>query len=588
MTDRFSADDLLRTPRSERPPGPWPIDLAHTRPFKIGALEIRPSTREVIGGSYREVLEPRVMEVLVALAGARGEILSRDDLIEACWEGRAVSDDAINRVVSRLRALARVFEAFEIETITKVGYRLVCHDGVQLAPDPVTSAAQPVCPTRHRVCVLPFVNMSGDSDQEYFSDGISEDITTDLSKISALSVTARHTAFIFKGQALDAREVARQVGATHLLEGSVRKADGRVRVNAQLIDGETGDHVWAERYDRDATGIFAIQDEISKAIVTALKVRLLPAEQLAIEHRGTSSADAYNFYLMARQYRIIGDFGDRRREERTIRLCQRAIEIDPDYAAAWALLGVAQANLFYAFKGSEGLDDGLAAAERAMALDPTIAEAHLPLAWHLMLRNRHEEAETEIQTALVLNPDCWEANKEGARIFYRQGRIDEAILLLEKAMELAESDFHTMGMLTASYVRRGDADSVRRCADRLVGLVDEVLSHDPNNGAALAFSALGNAALGRLERARELIERALLLDPDNLYMRFNIGWLLIVFFKEYDGAAEVLIPAVDRGGGSLISLIAGDNNLDPIRDHPRFKETLAAALDRVKATTQPH
>ena len=151
------------------------------------------------------------------------------------------------------------------------------------------------------ICVLPFANMSGDAEQEYFSDGISEDIITDLTKVSALAVIARNTAFTFKGQPVDVREVARKLGVSHVLEGSVRKAGGRVRITAQLIDGATGDHVWAERYDRDLTDIFALQDEISKAIVEALKLKLLPEEKKAIEQRGTTNVEAYNLYLMARQ-----------------------------------------------------------------------------------------------------------------------------------------------------------------------------------------------------------------------------------------------------------------------------------------------
>jgi len=578
MNDRFSSDELPKRPGLTAQRSPWPIDLAHVRPFRLGDAEVRPASREVVRGEQSEVLEPLVMQVLIALASARGEILSRDDLIEACWGGRAVTDDAINRVVSRLRALGRAFETFEVETITKVGFRLVGQvSGLEAPATPARTTAS--C----RICVLPFVNMSGDAEQEYFSDGISEDITTDLSKVSALAVTARHTAFTFKGQAIDVCEIARKLGVSHVLEGSVRKADGRVRINAQLIDGATGNHVWAERYDRDATGIFAIQDDLSEAIVAALKVRLLPEEKQAIEHRGTTDANAYNYYLMARQYRITGDFGDQRREERTIRLCGRAVEIDPNYAQAWALLGVAQANLFSAQSGNKGLDDGLAAAERAMALDATIAEAHLPLAWHLLLQGRHDEAETEIQAALQLNPDSWEANKEGARICYRQNRISEAILLLEKACELADSDFHSLGMLTAAHIRRGNVESIRECAERLIGLVDRVLSGVPHNGAALAFSALGHAAVGKLEKARELIERAVILDPDNLYMRFNLAWISVVFFNDSEGAIELLGPAMTKGGGSLICLIAADVNLDTIREHPRFKTMLAEAMERIEA-----
>jgi adenylate cyclase len=432
------------------------------------------------------------------------------------------------------------------------------------------------------VCVLPFVNMSGDAEQEYFSDGITEDITTDLSKVSSLSVTARNTAFTFKRQPINVGEVARRLGVSHVLEGSVRKAAGRVRITAQLIDGTTGDHVWAERYDRDLTDIFAIQDEISKAIVTALKVKLLPEEKMAIERRGTANANAYNLYLMARQYWITGDFGDQRREDRAIRLCKRAIEIDPDYPQAWALMGLAQANLFYGYGGNEGLDDGLAAAERALALDPTIAEAHLPRAWHLALRGRDAEAEGEIETALRLNPECWEANKEAARIFYRQGKLDEAIRLLEKAAELAKSDFHSLGMLTACYLASGDSRPVRGCAERLIGLIEGVLVRDPDNGAALAFLALGHAALGQLERAQQYVERALLLDPDNLYMRYNLAWPAVAFFKDKEAALELLEPAVARAGRSLISLAAADRNLDPLRDDPRFQQMLAAAKARLE------
>src|ERR1041385_9066194 len=151
------------------------------------------------------------------------------------------------------------------------------------------------------ICVLPFMNMSGESEQEYFSDGISEDIITDLSKVSALSVVARNTAFTFKGQSVDVKEVAKALGVTYVLEGSVRKAGNRVRITAQLIDGAEGDHGWADRFDRDLTDIFEIQDEISKAIVDALKIKLLPEEKKAIEQRGTTDVEAYNLYLMARQ-----------------------------------------------------------------------------------------------------------------------------------------------------------------------------------------------------------------------------------------------------------------------------------------------
>ena len=189
------------------------------------------------------------------------------------------------------------------------------------------------------ICVLPFANLSDDPQQEYFSDGISEDIITDLSKVSALSVVSRNTAFTFKGKAVKATELARELGVSHMLGGSVRKSGGRVRITAQLIDAAAGDHVWAERYDRELTDIFALQDEIAEAIVDALKLKLLPQEKIAIERRGTDSVEAYNLYLMARKYWLSGNQGDTRDYEAIVRLCGRA---DRDrslaYAEAWVLL----------------------------------------------------------------------------------------------------------------------------------------------------------------------------------------------------------------------------------------------------------
>jgi adenylate cyclase len=339
--------------------------------------------------------------------------------------------------------------------------------------------------------------------------------------------------------------------------------------------------VWADRYDRDLTDIFAIQDEISKAIVEALKIKLLPEEKKAIEQRGTTNVESYNLYLLARQYWITGDFGDRRREDRVIRVCKRALELDPDYPQAWALMALAQANLFYAYSGNEEIDDGLAAAEKALALNPAIAEAHLPKAWHLALHGHERQAEAEIETALRLDPNCWEANKEAARIFYRRGKLDDAIRLLETSVGLADSDFHSLGMLTAAYLAKGDMDQVRNCAEKMIPLVQPVLVHDPDNGAALAFVALAYAALGDLDRAREYIDRAILLDPDNLYMRYNIAWPLIAFFKDKEAALELLEPALARAGRNLVSLALADRNLDVLRGDPRFEAMLSAAAKRV-------
>jgi adenylate cyclase len=429
------------------------------------------------------------------------------------------------------------------------------------------------------VCVLPFQNMSGDAEQEYFSDGISEDITTDLSKISALGVIARNTAFTFKGQSVNVCDVARKLAVSHVLEGSVRKAGGRVRITAQLIDGSTGDHVWAERYDRDLNDIFQIQDEISKAIVAALKLKLLPEEKKAIEQRGTNNVEAYNLYLLARQYWVTGNHGDIRREERVMRLCGRAVQIDPYYAQAWALLAIAQSSLRYGF-GRE-VDDGFAAAHTALSIDPTIAEAHCPMARRLEEKRRLEEANAEIDKALLLAPDSWEVNKEAARLAMLRRDVAKAREHYEKAVEVMETDFHAWALLLTCYQSQGEVEKVRDAAEMMVSEAEKALQQDPSNGAALGIIAGGYAALGQADRARESINRAMLLDPDNLNMRYNFACVLAAHLKDTEGALKLLQRNFAEARGHQIRLAETDPDFDSIRDDPRFQKMVAEAKKRL-------
>ena len=236
----------------------------------------------------------------------------------------------------------------------------------ELAGDARAPAAPPV--RKNSICVLPFVNMSGDVEQEYFSDGISEDIITDLSNVSALFVIARNTAFTFKGKTFDVSQVARQLGVSHVLEGSVRKAQGRVRITAQLIDGATGGHLWAERYDRTLDDIFELQDEISKAIVAALQLKLLPQEKQNIEQRRTTNTEAYDLYLRGRRPAFAPDEMRAR-----IALLEAATRLAPDYADAWAALAVARSfwRLYRPYAERDEIADAVAVeANRALTLDP--------------------------------------------------------------------------------------------------------------------------------------------------------------------------------------------------------------------------
>jgi adenylate cyclase len=385
----------------------------------------------------------------------------------------------------------------------------------------------------------------------------------------------------FKGQAVDICKVARTLHVSHVLEGSVRKAGERLRITAQLIDGTTGEHVWAERYDRDLTDIFDIQDEISHAIVEALQVKLLPSERKAIEQRGTSNAEAYNLYLMARNCWIAGDFSDVRRVARVIRICEQAIEIDPDYAQAWALIALGQAHVFHGIGPNAGSDDGAAAAKRALELDPNIAEARLPMAWRLVVEGRFDEANAELAAAFRLSPDSWEVNKEAARLFYRQRRIDDAAVHLERATNIVEADFHGWGMLFACYLAKNDCARARECAAKILGLVEDVVARDPDNGIALAIGANSFAAVGQLDIARQWVSRAERFDSGNPFMRYNLAFGLAEVFQDKDAAIEMIGPVLAMAGPSTIRLAAVDPNLDSLRNDPRFQTMMDDAYRRL-------
>jgi len=431
------------------------------------------------------------------------------------------------------------------------------------------------------ICVLPFANMSGDPEQEYFSDGISEDIVTDLSKVSALSVTARHTAFSFKGKTIDVRQVARQVEVSHVLEGSVRKAGRRVRITAQLIDGATGNHLWAERYDRELTDIFALQDEISGAVVGALKLKLLPQEKAAIEQRGTDNVDAYNLYLMARSNWMNGNQGDPRREEAIERLCRRAVHLDPSYALAWALMAEGQYILYWSNQRTG--DSGQAALDCALALNPDLAEAHALKAHMLSDAGRHEEAATEIAVALGLDPESYEVNLRAGSISYNQGRLGDAARHWEKAAALTETDLVALTMLVSCYTDLGDLENTRRVARTALAMAEKVIAQDRSSGFAMAVGVTALGALGDSDRARDWIGRALLIDPDNLLMRYKCASTLATSLNDPDAALDMLGPVLERTAGKLLYDLAVDPDLVGLRDDPRFQAMVAAAEARLAA-----
>ncbi len=431
------------------------------------------------------------------------------------------------------------------------------------------------------ICVLPFANMSGDPEQEYFSDGITEDIITDLSKVSALGIVSRNSAFMYKGKHVDIPKVARELKVSHVLEGSVRKAGGRVRISAQLVDAETNNHAWAERYDRDSSDIFALQDEISEAIVKALKLRLLPEEKKAIVRRGTDSAEAHNLYLMARQSYVTGQELDARAAEAIVRLCDRATKIDPHYAQAWALMAVGYYKL-NAAKGGQS-DEGMVAAERALALDPNLAEAHAIKAQLLLQDDDADAAATEVAKALKLDPESYETNRSAARLSYQLHRFEDAISFYEKAVKLMNADINSAFMLISCYSALGDIAGMRRAAQQVLQRADAVLAQDQYNSGVTGYSADALATLGEADRAKARMERALLIDPDNLNMRYNFACMLSTRLKDKQAALDMLGKVFETITDTFLSYAKADADLEPLHGDPRYQAMVAGAEARLAA-----
>jgi adenylate cyclase len=421
------------------------------------------------------------------------------------------------------------------------------------------------------VCVLPFANMSGDPEQEYFSDGITEDIITDLGKVSALSIVSRNTAFSFKGAAGDVAQIARQTKAAYVLVGSVRKSGARVRITAQLIGAANDSQLWGERYDRDLNDIFALQDEISKAIVAALKLTLLPGERQALEQRGTTHPEAYKLYLMARQFWLL----DNERNDVIVdRICNRVIEIDPNYAQAWATMALAQWNRFW--RGDS--DAGERAAATALRLDPNLADAHAAMGAAQRSKGRYLEGLDSCHKALRLEPDSYIANKIAGLCCLGLRRYDDAIGHFEAAAAGMETDFTAATFVSQSYKAKGDAERMRSAARRALDRIERVVVAEPGHSRAIGLGVAMLVTLGEKERAKEWATRARLVDPDNTNLHYNLACAMSSL-GEVDLTLETLGGIAPKLTPSMMSWLEADPDFDPIRAEPRFK----ALMEEVKA-----
>jgi len=423
---------------------------------------------------------------------------------------------------------------------------------------------------RPSIAVLPFVNMSGDPEQEYFSDGITEDIITDLSKVSGLFVVARNTAFTYKGKHVDVQEVAKRLGVNFILEGSVRKAGARVRVTGQLINGKDSGHVWADRYDRDLTDIFAIQDEITHAIVEQLKVKLLPQEKKSIGQTPTGNVEAYTYYLRGRQFfhRHSKSYYQLAR-----RMFAKAVELDPAYARAYAGIADCDSFLFLHYSAPVEIKGIFETSAKALALESSLAEAHASQALALSLEERYEEAMAEFEKAIALDPNSFEGHYFYARACFAQGKLERAAALFERAAEIKPDDYQSACLLVQIYRSLGRDGEKESAARRGIERAERELTLHPDNPRPAYLGATALVELGQNDRAKEWLARTLAIDPDDILTQYNAA-CIYSRLGEIDTAFDLLERLLPHPNPETKAWIKHDSDFDPLRDHPRYQKIL--------------
>ncbi len=402
----------------------------------------------------------------------------------------------------------------------------------------VTQEAQPPLPLPDKpsIVVLPFANMSNDPEQEYFSDGITEDITSDLSKISSLFVIARNSAFTYKGKAVKVQDVSRELGVQYVLEGSVRKANDQVRITTQLIDGTTGGHLWYERYDRPLKEVFVLQDEIVQKIVTTLKLQLTLWEQGVLVRKTTDNLEAYDYYLRGLEY---GFRFTKEASAQAKQMYEKAIELDPHYAQAYASLGMSYFvdwNLQWN-QTPETFARATDLAQKSITLDDSLPNSHFLLGWIYLWKKQHDRAIAEAERAIALDPNFVSGYVELGDILNFAGQPEKAIELIEKAMRLNP---HFPGVY---FNNLGAAYLMARRYEEAIAALKKCLTYTPTYFYAHMNLATAYSELSREEEARSEAAEVLRINP-----QFSLEVLKQTAPVKDPAVAERIFTALRKAG----------------------------------------
>jgi serine/threonine protein kinase/Tfp pilus assembly protein PilF len=420
------------------------------------------------------------------------------------------------------------------------------------------------------IAVLAFEDMSPQKDQDYLCEGLAEEIINALTKLDALRVSARTSAFSFKGKQLDIRDIGSKLGVQTVLEGSVRKSGNRLRITAQLINVENGYHLWSERYDRELRDVFEIQDEITDSVVRSLRLVLTDKQKKSIESVPAPNVEAFEYYLRGRRlfHRHIGKY------EESIRMFSRAIEIDPQYALAYCGLSDSYAWRFMYRESSEtNLLEAEKASRKAIELAPNLAEPHTSHGLAISLRKKYDDAAREFEAAIRLNPRLFEAHYYYGRMCFAKGDLVRAAKLFEEAINVRPEDYQVPGILAGIYHTLNEQTKYIATVKSTVEKSERHLELNPDDARAYYMGGGGLLLLGEVEKGEEWFARAIAIEPGNVGTHYNIACVYAQIGK-IDKSIENLRNAIEHGF-SHKEWVENDPDLDPLRNDSRFQELLA-------------
>lgn len=528
------------------------------------------SDRRLLTRGGRELrAEPKVLSVLSYLVQHRDRVVPKEELLDALWEERHVSESALTRVIRDLRRLLgdSSSEPRFIRTVYGQGFLFIGS----------IDDAQPA--QRASIAVLPFSDLSAARDHGWFCEGLADEIINSLTKVAGLEVVSRSSSSEAARNGADPRDAGRRLGVAHVLEGSLRKSDSRMRVTVHLVDVATGRTAWSDRYDADARDVFAVQEDIAERAATALLGVLGEGEQAAIHRRPRAEPEAWELYLKGRQlaYQEV-----RRSLEAARQLYARAVEIQPTFALGWCGIADALADLYLYHVRDESLRQGTDdASRRAVEIDATLADAHTSRGQAFVISGRGEEAIDAFETAIALDPRSFATHFLFARLLWTMGRSDAALAHLERAAAIRPDDYQTPAMLLQVYYALGRESDRHNAALRVEELTRRRLDLRPDDVRALCMNAEAHYVLGERAEALARIDRAYAIDPADVCTLYNSACVFAL-----DGAIDRALDAIERavqGGYTYREWLEHDPDLVHLREEPRFR-ALMASLPRTGRT----